>query len=164
MRLVEWIDTEVCWHVIRTLGHFLCQGAAVGVAVMILARLLSKRTARLRYAAHLGALIVMAICPLVTYYVMAPHDTIGTWPQVQETFFDGPQESIRQGPRPVIQDGRATRMAPADTALPLTATNVPDQPLDWHRLCAPHGGHLPGERHDDADSSADRPAPSIQPG
>ena len=52
MRLVEWIDTEVCWHVIRTLGHFLCQGAAVGVAVMILARLLSKRTARLRYAAH----------------------------------------------------------------------------------------------------------------
>jgi beta-lactamase regulating signal transducer with metallopeptidase domain len=56
------------------LVHFLWQGAALGLAAWALLRALPDTRPQARYAAAVGALGVMAACPLLTFWMMWPAD------------------------------------------------------------------------------------------
>ncbi len=52
--------------------HFLWQGAAVAVLAALALRLLRHRSAQLRYAASTAGLVVMAVLPAVTFWLIEP--------------------------------------------------------------------------------------------
>ncbi len=64
------IDEVLCVRLMMTLAHFLWQGAAVGLAALLAGLLLKRTSASTRYLVLLGALLVMAACPPVTFLLL----------------------------------------------------------------------------------------------
>lgn len=60
-------DEALAVRLVETLGHFLWQGAALGLLAAGLCVLLRKRSARTRHALLVGVLFAMALCPLLTF-------------------------------------------------------------------------------------------------
>jgi beta-lactamase regulating signal transducer with metallopeptidase domain len=55
-----------------TLTHFLWQGLAVALAAAAALRLLPRTSASVRYALLMGTLVLMGLCPVVTFCVVGP--------------------------------------------------------------------------------------------
>ena len=66
MHAFPWLDQFWYTHLAATLIHFLWQGLAIGLAAWFCNALLRNARPRTRYNMHLGALLLMAICPLAT--------------------------------------------------------------------------------------------------
>lgn len=76
-RLIEFlpvVNAELCLLWTLTLLHFLWQGCAVYIAVMLGHRLLQRRTARSRYLIDLTGLLTLPACVVVTAMVLAPEN------------------------------------------------------------------------------------------
>jgi polysaccharide export outer membrane protein len=62
----------------RTLIHFLWQGMFLAAGAACLLHVASLRTAQVRYAAYCGLLVLLAACPLVTFFVVSARHTEAT--------------------------------------------------------------------------------------
>lgn len=63
-------EAEFCLRLVLTLGHFLWQGALIGVVGLAAGRVLRKRSSGMRYAVHLVALAAMPVCAVVTFSML----------------------------------------------------------------------------------------------
>ena len=72
MNFSSVIDPQLCVRLVLTLGHFLWQGAVVTAAGLLVAAAMRRAAASARYAVLLATLLVMALCPLVTFCVVRP--------------------------------------------------------------------------------------------
>src|SRR5262245_7262854 len=50
------------WRLTQTLLHFLWQGAVIGLAALLLDRLMKRASSSARYSLHLSALLLMTVC------------------------------------------------------------------------------------------------------
>jgi beta-lactamase regulating signal transducer with metallopeptidase domain len=66
MHPIEWLEQPICRLLTLTLLHFVWQGLAIVLALVLVADVGNVRRAAARYACSLGALIAMTACPLVT--------------------------------------------------------------------------------------------------
>jgi len=74
MSMIELPDASLCVRLAATMGHFLWQGAAVYLLVILAGLLLRRSTAGARYAVFLAALVIMAACPLATFVLLRSPD------------------------------------------------------------------------------------------
>lgn len=63
-------EAEFCLRLVLTLGHFLWQGALIGLIGLAAGRVLRKRSIRLKYAVDLVALTAMPACAVVTFSLL----------------------------------------------------------------------------------------------
>jgi len=63
-------EAEFCLRLVLTLGHFLWQGALIGLIVLAAGRVLRKRSAKVRYGINLVALLAMPVCAAVTFSLL----------------------------------------------------------------------------------------------
>ncbi|HEX5106026.1 MAG TPA: hypothetical protein VFV87_19540, partial [Pirellulaceae bacterium] len=70
MSLVEVLAHPVARQLTLALLHFVWQGLAVAVALVLAVELLGIRRPQARYACSLAALLLMLICPLVTFWLL----------------------------------------------------------------------------------------------
>jgi len=70
MTQFAWLDTTFCARLTLTLGHFLWQGLVIAFLAMCVGRLLRGGSAAARYRVSVGALLLMAVCPPVTFYLL----------------------------------------------------------------------------------------------
>ncbi|MHC4464363.1 MAG: M56 family metallopeptidase [Planctomycetota bacterium] len=72
--LFGFLSQPVWLRLVFALLHFLWQGSLVGILILLLLHLFNLRRGMTRYAAYLFAFLIMAACPVVTFFVL----TIGT--------------------------------------------------------------------------------------
>ncbi len=72
MQAIQFLSDPAWQRLALTLLHFLWQGLAVTALAVTLVRLLRLRSGPPRYAAYLLALVVMAVCPVVTLCLVKP--------------------------------------------------------------------------------------------
>ncbi len=60
----------------RTALHFLWQGAVIAAVAGVVAMIVGNRSARFAYGAHLGALVLMALCIPITWMVLSSESTL----------------------------------------------------------------------------------------
>lgn len=81
MNILELPDASLCVRLAATMGHFLWQGAAVYLLVIFAGLLLRRSSVGARYAVFTAALLVMAVCPSVTFVLLrspeGPATTVG---------------------------------------------------------------------------------------
>ena len=70
MNISSYIDSIFCVRLMVTFGHFLWQAAAVALIVGIADSALRKTSSRLRYGLFVLGLLIMAICPVVTFQLV----------------------------------------------------------------------------------------------
>ena len=75
--LLEAVSQPVWQRVTITLVHFLWQGMAVAMLLSVVIDLFRIRSARTRYVLSLGALVLLAACPLVTFFALDAPQTAG---------------------------------------------------------------------------------------
>jgi beta-lactamase regulating signal transducer with metallopeptidase domain len=67
MSALQWLAQPASRLITASLLHFLWQGLAICLALIVLVELCKVRQATTRYACSLGALIAMIVCPLATF-------------------------------------------------------------------------------------------------
>ena len=67
-----WLDDLFAVRVAMTLVHFLWQGAAIALLVMVGDWLLRKATAQTKYLLHVVAISAMAACLPITFFLVSP--------------------------------------------------------------------------------------------
>ncbi len=67
MTQFAWLDTTFCARLTLTLGHFFWQGLAIAVLATSAGRLLRNASPAARYVVFVAALLLMAVCPPVTF-------------------------------------------------------------------------------------------------
>ena len=97
----------------RTLVHFLWEGAAIGLAAVLLLRAL--RPAASRYAAGVAALGAMLLAPLVTFMAVLPAPSAQTSAELQGLAVLPSSAAAEQAPQPLPTSGGA---APAGDRTP----------------------------------------------
>ncbi|MDM8007624.1 MAG: M56 family metallopeptidase [Phycisphaerae bacterium] len=75
MNMLQLPDASLCVRLAATMGHFLWQGAAVYLLVIFASLLLGRASAGARYAVFAAALLVMAVCPPVTFVALRSPET-----------------------------------------------------------------------------------------
>ncbi len=144
MSMIELPDASLCVRLAATIGHFLWQGVAVYLLVMLAGLLLRWSSAHARYVVFLAALLIMAACPLATFVLLrspaAPAAVVGgqsppyvssdaavLWAETPVTFPGG------QSPPYLVE----SRLQAAPTAAETASLAVPDEPaaeaIDWWR-------------------------------
>lgn len=117
--------------------HFLWQGLVVGLAAGTVLLALRKASAAARYAALLGALAMMALCPVVTFLVtprlpvaLPPPSTLRA-PARAETTPPPPAQGFMPTPAALAPEPTAGPLGPA--AAPTSAPHLPWGPRlhDW---------------------------------
>lgn len=68
--MAEWFSSSAANSLSQTLLHFLWQGALIGLVYRVLRTASDYRPAHVRYLASLMTLLVMAVCPVVTFWVV----------------------------------------------------------------------------------------------
>ncbi|HND56111.1 MAG TPA: M56 family metallopeptidase, partial [Pirellulaceae bacterium] len=113
-----WLQFDRCSTCVLALGHFLWQGALLGIAAAIALRVVTSTTAR--YWLSLSALVVMAACPVATF----------TWLAQQSR--SSSVAAAATGTRSDARDARAVRSADeSDSAIAARELPPgPDEPLD----------------------------------
>ena len=74
MNVATLLDSAVSHNLTMTLVHFVWQGAAIAVASLLIAYILRRRSAQVRYAVHLGTLLLMIACLPATFAVVANNE------------------------------------------------------------------------------------------
>ena len=87
-------DTALSTRIMLTFGHFLWQGAAVALIVLILSVVLRNSTARLRYVSFLGSLLLMTICPAVTFWFVEVGESGSALAQPGEPTLAGESDTL----------------------------------------------------------------------
>lgn len=81
MNMLEVPDASLCVRLAATIGHFLWQGAAVYLLVMLMRLVLRRSSSGARCTVFTAALLVMAACPPVTFVLLrspvGPATTVG---------------------------------------------------------------------------------------
>jgi beta-lactamase regulating signal transducer with metallopeptidase domain/protocatechuate 3,4-dioxygenase beta subunit len=72
MNLFTGWDETICVRLMQTLMHFLWQGTAVALLALGATALLRRASARARYNVLAGALLLMTLCPVVTFLGLEP--------------------------------------------------------------------------------------------
>jgi len=104
---LAWLDTTLCVRLTLTLGHFLWEGLVIAVVALSAVAISRRASARVRYGVFVGALLLMAACPPVTFYVLG-----------------------RAGPAAVASEGRATGEPVVDVHAPSGQPGIGAVPLD----------------------------------
>lgn len=99
--MLESLSHPIGQRLTLTLLHFLWQGVLVAIALRLALVLFRSRTAQVRYALSLAALIVMGLCPVVTFLVTDCR--VGTVKSTGDlrrtsTFHDSGQSEARAAP------------------------------------------------------------------
>lgn len=97
--------------------HFLWQGCLIGVIAAALSRGLRRRSARLRYAVNVAALLILAVCLPATYFLVDVPEA-DEIPVVASSMRDAPavliaDEASDEAPTEVTNDGALEAVAPA---------------------------------------------------
>ena len=66
---IPFLQSAFCLRLTETLGHFLWQGTIIALLTAGIALALRRRSSHLRYGIFLAALLVMAACPPVTFFL-----------------------------------------------------------------------------------------------
>ena len=109
MTILTWFDTALLTRIVLTFGHFLWQGAAIALIVLVLSVVLRKSSARLRYVFFLAALMLMAICPVVTFWFVEADETDPVLAQAVEPTLMGESDT-----RTFLSDAITAVEAPTD--------------------------------------------------
>lgn len=70
--LMPFVDPAMVQRIAQVLLHSLWQGAAVAAVLAVLLRLMSRSSAQTRYVTCCLALVIMAACPVVTFFRLGP--------------------------------------------------------------------------------------------
>lgn len=133
MNIGTWLDSVVCIRLIETLGHFVWQGAAVGLLVFLAGVGLRRASPNARYTVWVAALAVMAACPVVTFSIIHGSETPAAIPSAEAA-----SAPVTAEPSPV--ETAAAQAPSATTALglqPATKAPVSAPAIPWQRY-APH--------------------------
>ena len=107
-----------------TLLHFIWQGAAVAVILAILLQLARTAKPTVRYGFACAALVLMAICPIVTFCISAPAETNGSAPRMAPINLSAmPAALSAELPEQIDLQSDAPRAARANTA-PSSVTTI----------------------------------------
>ena len=109
--LVEMLSQPQWQRIALTLVHFLWQGLAIAVGLAAILCLFQVRESRTRYGLSLAALVLMTVCPVVTFFVVEP---------VSESFVADSSESLL-----AIESGRE-RLMTVPTAIVTSAASESD--------------------------------------
>jgi beta-lactamase regulating signal transducer with metallopeptidase domain len=71
MFTIDWLAHPLCRLLTLTLLHFVWQGLAIGLTLVVLVELCNVHRATARYACSLAALLAMTVCPLATLVGLA---------------------------------------------------------------------------------------------
>ncbi|MFN0054701.1 MAG: M56 family metallopeptidase [Planctomycetales bacterium] len=141
-----WLRQEWCTSFVLALGHFLWQGALIGIGLAIALR--AAKSVAVRYWLSLSALLLMAACPVATFgWLMQPPRSMSVAvvpPLVQPEIAPTP----RVGPESLIvatNTGRDDARAPAapldaNSIAPVALPRPPSIPTDkrgWWQSFAP---------------------------
>ena len=126
-------NSALCARLVLTLGHFLYQAAAVALAAFVVAAVWRGGSARVRYGLFAAALLVMAACPLVTFWVVeAPARPMVAPPAPAESPVVGVQPAalpLSVEPAPALRFHGPSDLlpveAPADPVVETRANNRP---------------------------------------
>lgn len=123
MNIEMFLASEWCERVMLTLASFLWQGALLGVLAALAMFLLRRRSARLRYGVMVGALLLMAACPVLTYVAVShvPEPVAWALPDTSSNTLNMPIESAN------TSEVKTAEAAPAP-ASPITPVDVPEMP------------------------------------
>src|SRR5262245_58890207 len=66
MHAIEWLAQPICRLLTLTLLHFVWQGLAIALLLVVVTDIANLRRATARYACSLAALVAMTACPLFT--------------------------------------------------------------------------------------------------
>ena len=67
MNLALWFDESLSLRLVQTLLHFLWQGSAIGLVVVLSDYLLRNLSSRTKYTVHVSGLLAMVPCVLITF-------------------------------------------------------------------------------------------------
>ncbi len=67
MHLFAWLDESYSLRLAVTLLHFLWQGVAVALLVVVAGRMLQRASAQMRYAVNVAAMLILVLCLPVTF-------------------------------------------------------------------------------------------------
>ncbi|SIO55841.1 BlaR1 peptidase M56 [Singulisphaera sp. GP187] len=104
-----WFDESMALRLVQALSHFLWQGCAVALVVMLAGRTLKRASAQVRYAFDVAALVVMAGCLPVTFALVAvpgsgePGPRSSALRTAGRSDADSPQEALEA--RAVVDQG-----------------------------------------------------------
>ncbi|MBI5094170.1 MAG: HEAT repeat domain-containing protein, partial [Candidatus Hydrogenedentes bacterium] len=70
MNIQSALNAELCVRLLTTLGHFVWQGALLGIVAALISVILKRRSATLRHNLYLAILCAMALCPVLTILAM----------------------------------------------------------------------------------------------
>ena len=131
------LDPELCWRVLLTLGHFLWQGAVIGLVAAVVAWMLRRASARARYGVWVTALFLMTLCPVGTFIHLSA--TAGGAPMFAVISEEASAAPGARNPAvlPSMTEGPISAGSPAATAPPSVAVPALPEGVDWKRF-APH--------------------------
>src|SRR5436190_12376985 len=77
MDMLSWVvDERFATRLTVSLLHFLWQGCCAGLLVFLLGLLFKKASARSRYLVNVAAMLVMAACLPVTFWLVGDQDVV----------------------------------------------------------------------------------------
>ena len=154
MTPLDLLDSPLCEQLTVTLGHFLWQGLAVGLLIVLAAPLLRRTRPPTRYGVYVAALLLMAACPPTTFMLLGEN----ALPEPAQPATEPVAPSIQRISLSPDEFDRAPRTSqtlfgPVDARTPATpvaaTTPVPDpgptiaaesaaapSPPTWHRYAA----------------------------
>jgi hypothetical protein len=131
----QLLSSAVIHRVGWTIVHFLWQGTILGGLLALMFFFLRKRSAGMRYLAGCLAMLLLAACPIVTFY-LTPQPTVISIRPVSETVV-----AVQSAAALPIPPSPQVALPPAD---PVVSTAPPPKPL-WHdRLIESCERRLPG--------------------
>ena len=127
MNIQSVLDLDLCVRVLALLGHFVWQGAALGIAAALVSLALKRKSAALRHNLYLTILCAMALCPVVTFVISAPrpqHTQIGVMFTISEGV-PAPADAVSSAP---VLPGIANEPVNSAGALDEQSQNLPATP------------------------------------
>jgi beta-lactamase regulating signal transducer with metallopeptidase domain len=134
----DWLSNDWCSTFMLALGHFLRQGTLIAVAMAIMMRAVSSSAVRYRWS--LSALLLMAVCPIITFLSLTQPATLAA--VVREVPETGNQTLTHNPVAGMPDAGQATEVASkpleSPTTLPPTIPSVafvsPAERSAWERI------------------------------
>jgi beta-lactamase regulating signal transducer with metallopeptidase domain len=141
MNMLQLPDASLCVRLAATMGHFLWQGAAVYLLVIFASLLLGRASAGARYAVFAAALLVMAVCPPVTFVALRSPETPAMSGAGQSPPHVRSDDTVMRPEMPSAFLGGQSPPYPSEPVVPPSAEtvslNVPPEPaaeaIDWWR-------------------------------
>ncbi len=133
MLTLEFLRAPVWQGLTWTLLHFLWEGLAVAVVLLLLLGLVGVRRPRIRYLLCMGAMVVMVLCPIITFFVLVG-DADWNVGQVDPVATSGITTAVDFGPDLPLEPVAHIPEPPSTVAtLPLPVGQVGETRL-WDRL------------------------------